>query len=95
MMTSPLTSLISVPLPPRLAQIRDALCTKADIPEIATSSGLTISSVNTYVKRIYALLGVHSRHELMAVYFEERLAEVRALSSRGIDAKIAGGRAGS
>ena len=34
--------------------------------EIAAETGLTISTVNTYLKRIFSKLGVHSRVELIA-----------------------------
>ena len=34
--------------------------------EIASESGLTVSTVNTYLKRIFSKLGVHSRVELIA-----------------------------
>ena len=34
--------------------------------EIASKTGLTVSTINTYMKRIFAKLGVHSRVELVA-----------------------------
>lgn len=34
--------------------------------EIAKETGLTVSTINTYMKRIFAKLGVHSRVELVA-----------------------------
>ena len=34
--------------------------------DIASETGLTISTVNTYLKRIFSKLGVHSRVELIA-----------------------------
>ena len=34
--------------------------------EIASRTGLTVATVNTYLKRIFSKLGVHSRVELVA-----------------------------
>lgn len=38
----------------------------ASTREIAAETALTVSTVNTYLKRIFSKLGVHSRVELIA-----------------------------
>lgn len=38
----------------------------ASTRDIAGRTGLTVSTVNTYLKRIFSKLGVHSRVELVA-----------------------------
>lgn len=54
------------PLTPRERDVVGRLVSGASTREISDSTGLTISTVNTYMKRIFAKLGVHSRVELLA-----------------------------
>ena len=49
--------------------------------DIASRTGLTVSTVNTYLKRIFSKLGVHSRVELVA-----RMAGTDGLGS--IDGRV-------
>ena len=46
------------------------------LQRIAENTGLTVSTINTYMKRIFAKLGVHSRVELVA-----RMAGTEGLGS--------------
>jgi DNA-binding NarL/FixJ family response regulator len=66
-------------LTPRMRQIVDAFCDGADGRDIAKSLKLTLSTVNTYAKRIYLKLGVHSRHELMAKVWKLRVARLEEI----------------
>ncbi|MCA9604106.1 MAG: hypothetical protein KC619_00805 [Myxococcales bacterium] len=54
------------PLTPRERDVVGRLLSGATTRQIATSTGLTVATVNTYLKRIFAKLGVHSRVELVA-----------------------------
>ncbi len=54
------------PLTPRERDVVEQLVSGASTRAIAETSGLTVSTVNTYMKRIFAKLGVHSRVELLA-----------------------------
>jgi DNA-binding CsgD family transcriptional regulator len=54
------------PLTPRERDVVSLLVSGASTREIASRTGLTVSTVNTYLKRIFSKLGVHSRVELVA-----------------------------
>ena len=54
------------PLTPRERDVVSLLVAGSSTREIAAETGLTISTVNTYLKRIFSKLGVHSRVELIA-----------------------------
>jgi len=54
------------PLTPRERDVVSLLVGGSSTREIASESGLTVSTVNTYLKRIFSKLGVHSRVELIA-----------------------------
>ena len=54
------------PLTPRERDVVSLLVAGSSTREIAGESGLTVSTVNTYLKRIFSKLGVHSRVELIA-----------------------------
>ncbi|CAG0971926.1 hypothetical protein ARNL5_01756 [Anaerolineae bacterium] len=54
------------PLTPRERDVVGRLLAGASTRQIASSTGLTVATVNTYLKRIFAKLGVHSRVELLA-----------------------------
>lgn len=54
------------PLTPRERDVVSLLVGGASTREIASETGLTVSTVNTYLKRIFSKLGVHSRVELIA-----------------------------
>lgn len=54
------------PLTPRERDVVSLLVAGSGTRDIATETGLTISTVNTYLKRIFSKLGVHSRVELIA-----------------------------
>lgn len=54
------------PLTPRERDVVSLLVAGFSTREIATETGLTVSTVNTYLKRIFSKLGVHSRVELIA-----------------------------
>jgi DNA-binding CsgD family transcriptional regulator len=58
--------LASTPLTPRERDVVSRLAAGHSTREIAQSTGLTVATVNTYLKRIFAKLGVHSRVELLA-----------------------------
>jgi len=58
--------LSSTPLTPRERDVVGRLVSGHSTREIAQSTGLTVATVNTYLKRIFAKLGVHSRVELLA-----------------------------
>ncbi len=55
-------------LPPSLAQVADRVARGLSDKEIAADLGLPLSTVRTYVQRIYARLGVHNRVELARVW---------------------------
>lgn len=54
------------PLTPRERDVVGRLLSGASTRQISESTGLTVATVNTYLKRIFAKLGVHSRVELVA-----------------------------
>ncbi|MBX3250447.1 MAG: LuxR family transcriptional regulator [Myxococcales bacterium] len=54
------------PLTPREREVVALLISGASTRDIADRTGLTVSTINTYMKRIFAKLGVHSRVELVA-----------------------------
>lgn len=54
------------PLTPRERDVVSLLVAGSSTREIAADTGLTVSTVNTYLKRIFSKLGVHSRVELIA-----------------------------
>ena len=58
--------LAATPLTPRERDVVGRLLSGASTRQIASSTGLTVATVNTYLKRIFAKLGVHSRVELVA-----------------------------
>ncbi len=59
-------ALARTPLTPRECHIVELLASGRTTRQIATEAGLTVSTVNTYLKRVFAKLGVHSRVELIA-----------------------------
>ncbi|GAB4197317.1 MAG: hypothetical protein OHK0013_05310 [Sandaracinaceae bacterium] len=67
------------PLTPRERDVVGKLVAGASTREISEVTGLTISTVNTYMKRIFAKLGVHSRVELLARVTGTR-ASIRAVA---------------
>jgi DNA-binding CsgD family transcriptional regulator len=71
-------TLARAPLTPRERDVVALLVSGASTRDIASRSGLTVSTVNTYLKRIFSKLGVHSRVELVA-----RLAGTDAHGSNG------------
>ena len=56
----------ATPLTARERDVVGRLIAGASTRDIAEETQLTISTVNTYMKRIFAKLGVHSRVELLA-----------------------------
>lgn len=54
------------PLTPRERDVVKLLVSGASTREIADRTSLTVATVNTYLKRIFSKLGVHSRVELVA-----------------------------
>ena len=58
--------LAGTPLTPRERDVVGRLVSGHSTREISQSTGLTVATVNTYLKRIFAKLGVHSRVELLA-----------------------------
>lgn len=54
------------PLTPRERDVAGLVVSGVSTRDVASRTGLTISTVNTYLKRIFAKLGVHSRVELVA-----------------------------
>ena len=54
------------PLTPRERDVVSLLVGGSSTRDIAAETGLTVSTVNTYLKRIFSKLGVHSRVELIA-----------------------------
>jgi DNA-binding CsgD family transcriptional regulator len=54
------------PLTPRERDVVALLVGGSSTREIASKTGLTVATVNTYLKRIFSKLGVHSRVELVA-----------------------------
>ncbi|MEM7605313.1 MAG: helix-turn-helix transcriptional regulator [Myxococcota bacterium] len=59
-------ALANSPLTPREQYIVELLVSGKSTRQIAADAGLTVSTVNTYLKRVFAKLGVHSRVELIA-----------------------------
>jgi DNA-binding CsgD family transcriptional regulator len=59
-------ALARTPLTPREREVVGLLLSGASTRDIAEGTGLTVSTINTYMKRIFAKLGVHSRVELVA-----------------------------
>lgn len=62
----PSRALAESPLTPRERDVVSRLVAGASTRDISQAMGLTVSTVNTYMKRIFAKLGVHSRVELVA-----------------------------
>lgn len=54
------------PLTPRERDVVSRLVAGMSTRDIASQTGLTVATVNTYLKRIFSKLGVHSRVELIA-----------------------------
>lgn len=54
-------------LPPRLAKIAQLVISGCTDKQIAVHTGLSFSTVRTYVRQIYRRIGVHSRVELVHV----------------------------
>ncbi len=52
-------------LPPRLARIARLVVSGCTDKQIATETGLSFSTVRTYVRQIYRRVGVHNRVELV------------------------------
>lgn len=52
-------------LPPRLARIARLVVSGCTDKQIATRTGLSFSTVRTYVRQIYRRVGVHNRVELV------------------------------
>jgi len=59
-------ALARAPLTPRERDVVALLVAGSSTREIASRTGLTVATVNTYLKRIFSKLGVHSRVELIA-----------------------------
>jgi len=59
-------TLSRAPLTPRERDVVALLVSGSSTRDIAARTGLTVSTVNTYLKRIFSKLGVHSRVELVA-----------------------------
>ncbi len=59
-------ALARAPLTPRERHVVSLLVSGASTRDIADRSQLTVATVNTYLKRIFSKLGVHSRVELVA-----------------------------
>lgn len=55
----------NIQLPPRLAKIARLVISGCTDKQIATRTGLSFSTVRTYVRQIYRRLNVHSRVELV------------------------------
>ncbi|MEM7437092.1 MAG: helix-turn-helix transcriptional regulator [Myxococcota bacterium] len=71
------------PLTPRERDVVSLLVAGSSTRDIASETGLTVSTVNTYLKRIFSKLGVHSRVELIA-----RMAGTATIPPRsGYDAR--------
>ncbi len=60
------SSLRDAPLTPREREVVHCLASGASTRDIAAAMQITTQSVNTYLKRIYAKTGTHSRVELLA-----------------------------
>ncbi|MEM9189498.1 MAG: helix-turn-helix transcriptional regulator [Myxococcota bacterium] len=59
-------TLARTPLTPRERDVVSLLVSGQSTRNIAARTGLTVATVNTYLKRIFSKLGVHSRVELVA-----------------------------
>lgn len=59
-------TLARAPLTPRERDVVSLLVSGASTRDIASRTQLTTATVNTYLKRIFSKLGVHSRVELVA-----------------------------
>ena len=59
-------TLARAPLTPRERDVVSLLVSGSSTRDIAARTGLTVATVNTYLKRIFSKLGVHSRVELVA-----------------------------
>jgi DNA-binding CsgD family transcriptional regulator len=59
-------TLARAPLTPRERDVVSLLVSGASTRDIASRTSLTVATVNTYLKRIFSKLGVHSRVELVA-----------------------------
>ena len=59
-------------LPPRLAKIARLVVSGCTDKQIAGQTGLSFSTVRTYVRQIYRRLGVHTRVELVHASLAEK-----------------------
>jgi DNA-binding CsgD family transcriptional regulator len=66
-----------VPLPPSLERVASLAATGAGDKEIATTLGVSVATVRTYVRRIYARLGVRSRAQLARIWLASSTHSVR------------------
>jgi DNA-binding NarL/FixJ family response regulator len=66
--TAKSTSVADTDLPPREKQVLEHVVNGLSQKEIATELGIGVSTVNTYIQRIYEKLHVRSRRGLMALY---------------------------
>ncbi len=75
-------ALARAPLTPRERDVVALLVAGSSTREIASRTGLTVATVNTYLKRIFSKLGVHSRVELVA-----RMAGTDGVEARDVRSK--------
>ena len=68
----PLTESTDAKLSPREREVLDKLAGGFLYKEIADAMGLSLPTVNTYVRRIYEKLHVHSRSQAVARYVQGR-----------------------
>ena len=59
-------------MPPRLAKIARLVVSGCTDKQIASQTGLSFSTVRTYVRQIYRRLDVHSRVELVNASLAEK-----------------------
>lgn len=81
---------VAARLTARERDVVQLLVTGSSTAEIASSLELTIHTVNTYMKRIFVKLGVHSRVELVALWLgtRGRTDRERATSERGMPSRL-------
>jgi DNA-binding CsgD family transcriptional regulator len=65
------------PLPPSLARVATLAATGASDKEIAATLGVSVVTVRTYMRRIYARLGVRSRARLARIWLASNASSSR------------------
>lgn len=69
-------------LTPSEKQIAQGIVLGQSVTEIAASAGLSVATVRSHVKQIFAKMGLHRQSELITLYYSSTLPMVRGLAEQ-------------